>query len=79
MNVPRGFKLVGGHVTHVDPLAAMFNPAWASAITTAPGLGVTFTAFTLLYIGLTALTVWAVRRLTSGAPETLPAPRLSVA
>src|SRR5579859_708095 len=30
MNVPRGFKLVGGHVTHVDPLAAMFNPAWAT-------------------------------------------------
>lgn len=30
MNVPRGFQIVHGHVTHVDPLAAMFNPAWAT-------------------------------------------------
>src|SRR6201984_3051897 len=30
MNVPRGFRIVHGHVTHVDPLAAMFNPAWAT-------------------------------------------------
>jgi cytochrome bd ubiquinol oxidase subunit I len=30
MNVPRGFQIVNGHVTHVDPLAAMFNPAWAT-------------------------------------------------
>ncbi len=29
-NVPRGFQIVHGHVTHVDPLAAMFNPAWAT-------------------------------------------------
>src|SRR6478672_12053620 len=28
MNVPRGFQIVHGRVTHVDPLAAMFNPAW---------------------------------------------------
>ncbi|MEU5876643.1 cytochrome ubiquinol oxidase subunit I [Spirillospora sp. NPDC047279] len=27
MNQPRGFKLVDGKVTDVDPLAAMFNPA----------------------------------------------------
>ncbi|MGI5166845.1 cytochrome ubiquinol oxidase subunit I [Spirillospora sp. CA-253888] len=27
MNQPRGFKLVNGEVTDVDPLAAMFNPA----------------------------------------------------
>ncbi|WP_067820798.1 cytochrome ubiquinol oxidase subunit I [Actinomadura kijaniata] len=27
MNQPRGFKLVDGRVTDVDPLAAMFNPA----------------------------------------------------
>src|SRR6201992_2683825 len=31
MNVPRGFQLVHGHVSHVDPLAAMFHPAWATA------------------------------------------------
>jgi cytochrome bd ubiquinol oxidase subunit I len=30
MNVPRGFRLEHGHVTHVDPVAAMFNPAWAT-------------------------------------------------
>ena len=30
MNVPRGFTLAHGRVTHVDPLAAMFNPAWAT-------------------------------------------------
>jgi cytochrome d ubiquinol oxidase subunit I len=51
----------------------------SSAITTAPGLGATFTAFTLLYVGLSALTVWGVRRMTSGAPDILPAPRLRVA
>ncbi|MDP9346430.1 MAG: cytochrome ubiquinol oxidase subunit I [Actinomycetota bacterium] len=28
MNVPRGFRLDHGRVTHVDPVAAMFNPAW---------------------------------------------------
>ena len=27
MNQPRGFTLVGGHVTEPDPIAAMFNPA----------------------------------------------------
>jgi len=30
MNVPRGFQIIDGRVTHVDPLAAMFNPAWAT-------------------------------------------------
>jgi cytochrome d ubiquinol oxidase subunit I len=28
MNVPRGFHLSGGHLTHIDPVAALFNPAW---------------------------------------------------
>ena len=37
----------------------------SSGITSAPGLGATFTAFTLLYVGLTALTVWAVRRIAN--------------
>jgi cytochrome d ubiquinol oxidase subunit I len=41
----------------------------SSGITTAPGLGVTFTAFTLLYIGLTALTVWSVRRIAASPIE----------
>src|SRR5246500_2946309 len=30
MNVPRGFQIIHGRVTHVDPLAALFNPAWAT-------------------------------------------------
>jgi cytochrome d ubiquinol oxidase subunit I len=30
MNAPRGFTLRHGHVVDVHPLAAMFNPAWAT-------------------------------------------------
>lgn len=48
-------------------------------ITTSPGLGATFTAFTLLYISLTALTIWSVRRLTAKPIEGLAPTRLSVA
>src|SRR6201986_3106685 len=33
MNVPRGFQIVHGRVTHVNVLAAMFNPAWAKETT----------------------------------------------
>jgi cytochrome bd ubiquinol oxidase subunit I len=28
MNVPRGFRLEHGEITHVDPVHALFNPAW---------------------------------------------------
>ena len=28
MNVPRGFRLEHGRITHIDPVKAMFNPAW---------------------------------------------------
>jgi cytochrome d ubiquinol oxidase subunit I len=51
----------------------------SSAITTSPGLGATFTAFTLLYIGLSALTIWSVRRLGSRPIEGLRAPTLRAA
>ena len=51
----------------------------SSGITTAPGLGATFTAFTLLYIGLTALTVWSVRRIASKPVEGLPSRALAAA
>ncbi len=51
----------------------------SSAITTAPGVGAIFTAFTLLYIGLSGLTVRAVRRLTAGTPKALREPALRVA
>jgi cytochrome bd ubiquinol oxidase subunit I len=51
----------------------------SSAITTAPGLGLTFTAFTLLYVALTVLTVWGVRRLSTGAAESMSTRALSLA
>ena len=43
----------------------------SSGITTSPGLGATFTAFTLLYVGLTALTIWTVRRIAARPVEGL--------
>jgi len=33
MNSPSGFKWTNGVVSHVDPIAAMLNPAWASQAT----------------------------------------------
>jgi cytochrome bd ubiquinol oxidase subunit I len=51
----------------------------SNAVTTAPGLGVTFSAFTLLYVALTVLTVWSVRRLAAKPIENLPDSALSVA
>jgi cytochrome d ubiquinol oxidase subunit I len=51
----------------------------SSGITTAPGLGATFTAFTLLYIGLTVLTVWSVRRIASRPVEGLRPQALAAA
>ena len=37
-----------------------------AGITTAPGLGATFTGFTLLYMALAAATIWLLRRLATG-------------
>jgi cytochrome bd ubiquinol oxidase subunit I len=52
----------------------------ASAITTASGLGAIFAGFTVLYCVLSAVTVWAVRRVSTGTPEVLSAaPILGVA
>jgi cytochrome bd ubiquinol oxidase subunit I len=51
----------------------------SSAITTAPGLGVTFSAFTVLYVVLTGLTIWAIRRLTATPVQGLPVPTLQAA
>jgi cytochrome d ubiquinol oxidase subunit I len=51
----------------------------SSGITTSPGLGVTFTAFTLLYVGLTVLTVWSVRRIARRPVEGLSVPAMGVA
>lgn len=51
----------------------------SNAITTASGLGATFTGFTLLYIGLSAVTVWGVRRVSTGTPDLPPSAIVSVA
>jgi cytochrome d ubiquinol oxidase subunit I len=51
----------------------------ASGITTAPGLGATFTTFTLLYLGLTALTIWAMRRIAARPIDGLRDSSLTVA
>jgi cytochrome bd-type quinol oxidase subunit 1 len=45
-----------------------------NAITTAPGLGAIFAGFTLVYVGLAAMTVWLLRRLATGAPASLARP-----
>jgi cytochrome d ubiquinol oxidase subunit I len=51
----------------------------ANAITTAPGLGATFAGFTVLYLGLSAVTLWGVRRVSTGSPEPAPGAIVSVA
>jgi cytochrome d ubiquinol oxidase subunit I len=51
----------------------------SSGITTSPGLGVTFTAFTFLYVGLTALTLWSVRRIAATGVQGLPTGALRIA
>jgi cytochrome d ubiquinol oxidase subunit I len=43
------------------------------AITGAPGLGVLFAGFALLYVVLSAMTVWLLRRMATGAPASLTA------
>jgi cytochrome bd-type quinol oxidase subunit 1 len=39
-----------------------------ATVTRAPGLAATFSAFTLLYIALTAATIWLLRRIATGSP-----------
>ncbi|MFC4913297.1 cytochrome ubiquinol oxidase subunit I [Actinomadura gamaensis] len=53
MNQPRGFKLVNGKVTDVDPLAAMFNPA-------TPVQAVHLILASLMVCGFLAASVYAV-------------------
>jgi hypothetical protein len=45
------------------------------AITTAPGLGAIFAGFALVYVVLSGMTVWLLRRLATGAPAVLQAAR----
>ena len=51
----------------------------SSGITTSPGLGATFTAVTLLYVGLTVLTIWSARRIAGQPVEGLAPAALEVA
>jgi cytochrome bd ubiquinol oxidase subunit I len=52
----------------------------SQAITHAPGLGVIFSGFTLVYLVLSAMTIWLLRRLATGAPAVRAAhPDLAVA
>jgi len=51
----------------------------SSGVTSSPGLGATFTAFTLLYVALTALTIWSVRRIAARPVAGLPAAAVEVA
>jgi cytochrome d ubiquinol oxidase subunit I len=53
MNQPRGFKLVNGQVTDVNPLAAMFNPA-------TPVQAVHLILASLMVCGFTVASVYAV-------------------
>ena len=45
----------------------------SAAITTSPGIGYAFSAFTLLYVLLSVLTIWLLRRLATGSPRLVTA------
>jgi cytochrome d ubiquinol oxidase subunit I len=47
----------------------------SDAVTTSPGIGLAFAGFSLLYVVMAAMTVWLLRRLATGAPAALAAPR----
>jgi cytochrome d ubiquinol oxidase subunit I len=50
MNAPVGFRIVDGRVTGVDPIAAMFNPAWPTEVSHTMIACYVFTAFLLASI-----------------------------
>ncbi|MBV8728031.1 MAG: cytochrome ubiquinol oxidase subunit I, partial [Candidatus Eremiobacteraeota bacterium] len=50
MNTPAGFRIVNGRVTDVDPIAAMFNPAWRTEVAHTMIACYLFTAFLLASI-----------------------------
>jgi len=41
------------------------------AVTSSPGLGYAFAGFTILYIGLAAMSTWLLRRMATGSPREL--------
>ncbi len=59
MNTPAGFRLVNGQVTDVNPIAGMFNPAWAYEVFHTLVACYLFTAFLIASIyALKLLRVW---------------------
>jgi cytochrome d ubiquinol oxidase subunit I len=50
MNAPAGFRVVHGHVRDVDPIAAMFNPAWRTEVLHTTLACYVFTSFLLASI-----------------------------
>src|ERR1700733_9626881 len=52
MNVPRGFRLQHGHLTHIDPVAALFNPAWPTHMVIGALLATAFGITSVYAVGL---------------------------
>lgn len=57
MNSPSGFRIVAGEVVDVDPVAAMFNPAWFQQ-----ALHMTLAAFVATGFGVAGLYAWGIAR-----------------
>lgn len=57
MNSPAGFRIVGGEVVDVDPVAAMFNPAWFQQ-----ALHMVLAAFVATGFGIAGLYAWGILR-----------------
>jgi len=57
MNHPAGFQIVNGQPVNVDPLAAMFNPGWASE-----ALHMTLAAYLATAAAVAAIHAFALRR-----------------
>jgi cytochrome d ubiquinol oxidase subunit I len=57
MNHPAGFQVVNGQPVNVDPIAAMFNPGWASEV-----LHMTLAAYLATAAAVAAIHAFALRR-----------------
>lgn len=57
MNLPAGFRLQNGKVVDVDPIAAMFSPAWSVEV-----LHSTIAAYVLTGFGVTGVCAFALLR-----------------
>ncbi|HEV3152439.1 MAG TPA: cytochrome ubiquinol oxidase subunit I [Candidatus Baltobacteraceae bacterium] len=71
MNTPAGFRLAGGRVVDVDPIAAMFNPAWRTEVLHTMLACYTFTAFLLA-------SIYALKTLRNGPAAAAKALRVAM-